>query len=240
MSCSSSVISSLYESEIAVTTLPSGRKIYRHPTLPGSVLMFNDGVDRSVLVLDAKYRINNKIWGLNTVPITTLAKLEINPQPFYLNTLEGYDTNSVTDTILNSVICDPNTSTFNTNKLFELYDPATMNETPYLPETLLYCRSVVIGDELSCDVPNINTTLRIFLDRSYIDALDPTIATYSNLSLEAIWMTNEMPRLVWSSSIANVETNADLTAIPVISLGNVAINSFNRGQAGTAIPTLEL
>ena len=39
------------------TTLPSGRKLYRHTTLPGSVLCFNDGVDRSVLVLDAKYRI---------------------------------------------------------------------------------------------------------------------------------------------------------------------------------------
>ena len=40
-----------------LTTLPSGRKIYRHPTLPGSVLMFNDGEDRSVLILDAKYRV---------------------------------------------------------------------------------------------------------------------------------------------------------------------------------------
>ena len=39
------------------TTLPSGRILYRHTTLPGSVLCFNDRVDRSVLVLDAKYRI---------------------------------------------------------------------------------------------------------------------------------------------------------------------------------------
>lgn len=174
-----------------LTTLPSGRKIYRHPTLPGSVLMFNDGEDRSVLILDAKYRVGisdtKKIWGWYNYNVPNVN--EVTMADWYINSLAGYP-NNVTDSTINVKMRDVNTSRDNTTTLVTDYPEDS------IPEAALHCRSIVIGDNLTCDLPNINTLIRIFLDKQYIDELDPTVASYPNNSLVTIWSNN----YVWSSS----------------------------------------
>ena len=162
-----------------LTTLPSGRKLYRHKTLPGSVLMFNDGVDRSVLIPDAKYRIGtadgNVRFGWSVIDNPNLANVD--GSKLLLTDLEGFP--NTPDNVINSIdIFDPKTSRSNTTALVTDYP----SDSP--PEAALHCRSVVIGDNFTCDLPNVNTLIRMFLEREYIDELDPTIDT-SDTSIQS-------------------------------------------------------
>ena len=228
MSCSSSVISNLYESEIP--SLPSGRKLYRHPTLPGSVIVFNDGIERKVLVLDAQYRVgikdDFKKWGWN-VEVPGIAQIDMND--WSIDSLTGYPDN-VTDSTINTKMKDVNTSRDNTTTLVTDYPEN------HIPVTALYCRSVTIGDNLTCDLPNINTLMRIYLDRQYIDELDPTIdvsdtSSSSNLyrSLNTIWSRN----FVWSSS-----EQSETYAWGITSNGRVS--SDYKGSPSCVVPVYEL
>ena len=81
--------------------LPSGRKLYRHPTLPGSVIVFNDGIERKVLVLDAQYRVpsnqnNTSPTNAGITAVTMPTQLPIYPTD---DSATDY-----TDTIINAEI----------------------------------------------------------------------------------------------------------------------------------------
>ena len=98
------------------TLLPSGRKLYRHATLPGSVIVFNDmGTERKVLVLDADYRIPS--YGNNTSPVD--AGITAVTMPTTLPIYPTDDSATVyTDDIINSeIIKDTQTSKQLTDKL---------------------------------------------------------------------------------------------------------------------------
>ena len=220
MSCSSATaIANLYEKD---TTLPSGRKLYRHATLPGSVLCFNDRVDRSVLVLDAKYRIGpadgNFKYGWLTTNNSNLAN--VTRDPFNFADLEGYP--DISDNVLNTYIVDPKTSRENTTTLVTDYPEDS------IPEAALHCRSVIIGDNLTCDLPNINTLMRIYVERTYIDELDPTLEEYPNRSLEKIWEEGG----VWSS------TGSTSAEAYMIEKGGI-FNKYMISEVGCVVPICE-
>ena len=203
-------------------TLPSGRKLYRHTTLPGSVLCFNDGVDRKVLVLDAKYRIGpadgNLKYGWLTTNNSNLAN--VTRDPFNFADLEGYP--DISDNVLNTYIVDPKTSRENTTALVTDYPEDS------IPEAALHCRSVIIGDNLTCDLPNINTLMRIYVERTYIDELDPTLEEYPNRSLEKIWEEGG----VWSS------TGSTFAEAYMIEKGGI-FNRYMISEVGCVVPICE-
>lgn len=199
--------------------LPSGRKIYRHSTLPGSVLMFNDGVDRSVLVLDAQFRIGtldtSKKYGWFNTDVPNITEIDISD--WYLNTLSGYPDN-ITDDTINNKMKDINTSRHNTDALLESGYPSYD-----LPEIAQYCRSIVIGNELACDLPTINILMRMFLDKKAIDNLDSTIIEYPTRSLTTIWTDS----YIWSSSECSAITawgvNYDSGVLPYTKSGTFRV-----------------
>ena len=222
MSCSSATaIANLYEKD---TTLPSGRKLYRHTTLPGSVLCFNDGVDRQVLVLDAKYRIGandtQKKWGWfgdrhnGNYVLNAPINWNFSDLPDYPNVL---------DSTLDSKIRDSYTSRAQTSCLI-----APGYKDGYPPEAAQYCRSVIISDSISCDLPNINTLMRIYVERTYIDELDPTLEEYPNRSLEKIWEEGG----VWSS------TGSTSAEAYMIEKGGI-FNKYMISEVGCVIPICE-
>lgn len=131
--------------------------------------------------------ILKKIWGWYNYNVPNVN--EVTMADWYINSLAGYP-NNVTDSTINVKMRDVNTSRDNTTTLVTDYPEDS------IPEAALHCRSIVIGDNLTCDLPNINTLIRIFLDKQYIDELDPTVASYPNNSLVTIWSNN----YVWSSS----------------------------------------
>ena len=220
MSCSSATaIANLYKEDII--TLPSGRKLYRHTTLPGSVLCFNDGVDRKVLILDAKYRIGmddeHLMWG----PQEQVTDLY--PYGRDMISFEEWETRTdISDEDINAKSIDPNTSKYNTDTIITF----DFDSTRYKPEAVQHCRKQIIGDNIACDLPNINTLIRIYVERTYIDKLDPTLEEYPNNSLEKIWTKNG----AWSSTERNEKYAMDVVCmsnqIKIYAMSNYKTNSL--------------
>lgn len=187
MSCSSSVISNLYESEIPTEDnpriLPSGRKIYRHSTLPGSVLVFDDNfTDCHIVIMDAQYRAH-KQYGYMIVnpedipPTGRLFDPEIYDMESYPNLSDA--------TIKNLNLWDGYASNL-TTKLTTNYPTESFN----IPDAALYCKSLNFNDgqyDWTCSLPNITELLRIGLEYKYIDQLDPTITEYPGFSIRALF-----------------------------------------------------
>lgn len=218
------------------TTLPSGRKLYRHTTLPGSVLCFNDGIDRKVLVLDAKYRIGpadgNLKYGWLTTNNSNLAN--VTRDPFNFADLEGYP--DISDNVLNTYIIDPKTSRENTTALVTDYPEDS------IPEAALHCRSVIIGDNLTCDLPNINTLMRIKLEYKYIDELDPTINDGDSSimgnkyrSLESIF-----ENYCHSSTTNKMDDSMDILTRYTWSIDNEKIHTTTSILTALVVPVYEL
>lgn len=157
-----------------------GRKLYRHASGMGTVVEFNDGQDRRVLVLDAQYR-----------KYATMMSSEYNntslPDYYSTNTngswfIDGGSANttpascaSLTDATLNNLwqkSIDVNTSKYNTD--IWLTQPDC--------EAATHCRSITVNG-VGCDIPNIQTLLRIFCEGVLLDELDPTISSYPDVKL---------------------------------------------------------
>lgn len=150
----------------------SPRKLYRHSSNKGTVIEFNDGQNRKVLVLDSIYRTVGSLTGNNisTVSLPTYEYQNTNGN-YYIHGTDAKTNykscSSLTDSILTSTwrsISETNTSTYNTD----------VWETNSKGGGLEHCRNIKI-DSIGCSVPNINTLMRIYCDAILLDYLDPSV-----------------------------------------------------------------
>lgn len=169
----------------------AGRTLYRHSSGMGTVIEFNDGQDRKVLVLDAKYRTKARMSSnnVNTNLPDYMANKNTNDNYYldgvgYINTEEG---RVITDSVLNSLWWkDTNTSKHNTDVWLTQADC----------DAATHCRGIMVNN-MGCDIPNIQTLMRIYCEGFNLDALDPTVEEYSNYSLrnwchEQVWSSSEL------------------------------------------------
>lgn len=225
--------------------LPSGRKLYRHPTLPGSVIVFNDGIERKVLVLDAQYRIPSD--SNNTAPINAgiTAVTMPNQLPIYPTDDSATD---YTDTIINNeIIKDTQTSKELTDKLMVVEANTGIAHK---------CRAITLSNGQSCDCPNINTLIRIAILASRIDSLDPTLSgrwplvdTFQT-SLEEIpdipidpMAENSITPRAWAAFMGAISSSQGINKYPLAILKETeGYRPYNSSQLwyGNIIPILEL
>lgn len=180
--------------------LSSGRTIYRHTSNMGSVLEFTDGTPRKVLVLDAVYRTVATFGTYETdTSLTNYTSSNVNNTWFVNGGSVGTSSDgcaSITDSSLNALWAnsiDENTSRQNCDVFAEYSDTRAVEAA----------RSIFV-DDMPCDVPNIQTLMRIFCDSESIDALDPTIASNPSKALgtansNGSWKIGSVER-VWSST----------------------------------------
>lgn len=156
-------------------TTPGGRLLSRHSSNMGTIMEFNDGQPRKVLVLDAQYREVKK-WGTEGYDPTSLQNYD---KISYLTSGAV-----MTDTEMNSNFSkaiDANTARQNCDTWMtrnSVTDTVGILGVP----AVAHARSIVV-DEKGCDVPNIQTLKRIFLEADSIDALDPTVAAHRGKAL---------------------------------------------------------
>mgnify|MGYP001026313775 FL=1 len=200
MSCSSSAISNLYEAEIPTENnpliLPSRRKIYRHSTLPGSVLEFYDIVsDCRIVILDAEYRSQGQYGYTSVNPENMSPTGELfDPLPDMAN----YP--NILDTTITKLNLWDDYAVNLTNKLTTNIPTEEFNK----PTAAIYCKSLTFTEnskEWQCSLPTIAEVLRISLEYVYIDQLDPTIANHPTLSMHSIF--HSAPNQLLSSSFYN-------------------------------------
>ena len=205
----------------------------------GTVIEFNDGQDRKVLVLDAQYRdYRCRLYTQQEVDITTLPNLNnvdyAGHNTVYINgevspsvTLSPEVCKTYTDEYLNQTfVVDTNTSRYNTTEILN---------SGYAGSAVTWCRSQTV-DGVGCDVPNIQTLYRIFCDALALDELDPTIGEYSHNRL-ANWMKDKSMNsgLVMSST----EGGSEYTGTALRANGYIS-SFFSKNDFTEVIPVLEL
>lgn len=222
--------------EAQIIIAPSGRKLYRHESDMGTVMEFNDGQDRKVIVLDAVYR-GREIFGCSDYNPT---KIPVTDGPAEYYQLGGTVTNSktFTDDYLNTNmdIIDSLTSKQNCDIWM------TFQEDAYegLP-AIEHCRSILIND-IPCDLPNIQTLIRIYCDGDILDEMDPTVADNPRKALglknpTGAWSidpTSSGMQYVWSSSKTNKTTCWTLSS------QTGAVIFLDRSSSDGVIPVLEI
>lgn len=170
--------------------LPSGRILCRHPNNEGSVLVFDQyGIQTKLYIPDAKYRnfyprcvFYGDTWEMQLHTPILVEKDNIY-LGFYLFDSSISETEFLTDeqlqTKLNSTLSsgsfkDDFTAKAGTDAILSLdkaYDPIT------------FTRELIPTGLRGCDIPNIYELSVIWLERNYIDFIDPTINDYPNLKL---------------------------------------------------------
>ena len=165
----------------AAVTTAGGRTLYRHSSGMGTVMEFNDGSPRKVIVLDAQYRgygmITNDGYGIDTALPNYQSKNS--NSTWYINGGSSSTTcaacASVTDATLNSLWAssiDANTSKHNTD-VWIGYSDSTAAQL---------ARGVKV-DGVGCDIPNFQTLMRIYCEAEALDAMDPTVSSYAGNAL---------------------------------------------------------
>ncbi len=203
-----------------------GRKLYRHSSDMGTVMEFNDGQDRKVLVLDAQYRARALLMTSSRTDTSLPNYSQTNSNNnWYIHGTDSSTTPSacasLTDATLNSLwvnSIDANTSKYNTDVWL------TMNGC----DAATHCRSITV-DGVGCDIPNIQTLMRIYCEAINLDALDPTVASYQNMKLSD-WFGSWY---LYSSS------EYDTYYVRRVSC-NGGCNEFNKGSVCGVCPVLEL
>lgn len=155
---------------VSYLTAPSGRSYYRHPSNMGSVMIYTEGTEKRVLVLDAAYR-HNRNFGLigndSSLPNVSGSNISVSE--------------NATDAWINANgIKDPRTSKYNCNVLSG-YSSYSSNGITGVP-AVSYCRSIAVQGQ-ACDLPNVQIATRIYCDRNFIDTLDNTIVANPTLAL---------------------------------------------------------
>ena len=160
---------------------PSGRTFYRHSSGMGTVMCFNDGQDREVLVLDAAYRGYGDMgdWG-DDISLPDYDEWNIS-RNWYIHGTNSSTTPaacaSITDATLNSLwvnTIDVNTAKHNCDVI--------LAEASITPTAVTYARSILVNGT-PCDVPNIQTLQRIYCDSEFLDSMDPTVDEYPHNAL---------------------------------------------------------
>lgn len=170
--------------------------MYRHSSGMGTVMEFNDGQDRKVLVLDAQYRTVAKMTSDTETDTSLPNYTSKNTNGTWYIDGGNYETSpsacaSLTDATLNNLwvnSIDINTSKYNTDVWLTQPDC----------DAATHCRSITVNG-VGCDVPNIQTLMRIFCEADNLDALDPTVTSYPDLRLSD-WFGSQH---LWSSSECN-------------------------------------
>ena len=170
----------------------ANRRLYRHESGMGTVMEYNDGESRSVLVLDAASRSTNKQLRTSTDSILTLSEYNSNNQSRngYVGGESRYNStvncSTITDAILNELWwTDANSSLANTDTwVSESSSPAAE-----------FCKSIRVSG-CACELPTLQILLRIFCEAELLDSLDPTIKDNPELSLSA-WLNGTA---AWSST----------------------------------------
>ncbi len=196
----SATIVTEYSQEYPLVTT-GGRKLWRHPSGMGTVMEFDDGQDRKVLVLDAQYRVNAKMTSSSTDTSLPNYNQSNSNGNWAINGTESIMTPSerasLTDATLNNLWAysiDTNTSRYNTD--FWLTQPDCNAAT--------HCRSITVN-EVGCDIPNIQTLMRIYCEGVLLDALDPTVASYPYMTLSE-WFVSGLSKSSTERSDTNVRT----------------------------------
>ena len=154
----------------------------------GTVIEFDNGQARKVLVLDARYRANRVgTFCTNNIdhPLPNY-QTKNTSNNWYIHGTSSATTPSacasITDAMLNSLwkdSIDVNTSRYNTD--YWLTQAGCGEAT--------YCRSITVNG-IGCDVPNIQTLMRIYCEATLLDEMDPTASSNSKLSLLGFWSTS--------------------------------------------------
>lgn len=204
-----------------------GRKLWRHPSNMGTVMEFNDGQDRKVLILDAKYRAKGLMMTSDDETDTSL------PNYSQYNTndtryIDGGSSDitpsacaSLTDATLNSLWAnsiDANTSKYNTDVWLTKPDC----------DCATHCRSIKVNG-VGCDIPNIQISIRIYCEGVLLDELDPTVSLYPKFKLNhwfnkgALWSsselsTSEVLAVVWNGIHGNGPKYFPYDVCPVLEI----------------------
>ena len=205
-----------------------GRKLYRHDSDMGTVIEFNDGKNRKVLVLDAQYRAREIMMTSSSTDTSLPNYSSKNTNSNWYIHGARTSTNpsacaSLSDATLNSLWAksiDANTSKYNTDVWLTQPDC----------ECATHCRSIKVNG-VGCDIPNLQTLMRIYCEGVLLDELDPTASSYPDLKLSR-WFGGWY---LWSSS----EYNAD--CVRLLYYEGVTINlSVYKYSARGVCPVLEL
>ena len=181
-----------------------GRKLYRHSSGMGTVIEFNDGQARKVLVLDAQYRqrmlelaaarsgtIREEIDLPEYDPdadssswfgLIQVGDANIHGFGGYSNGFSPAEAEQLTDEFLNSRWwVDTNTSKHNTTAWIN----GTVDGASIDSEACEHCRSITV-DGVACDLPNIQTVMRMYCEATNLDEMDPTANQYPELSMVSL------------------------------------------------------
>ena len=168
----------------------SGRTLYRHSSGMGTVMEFTDTQARSVLVLDAAYRGTGLYMANSGMKpnLPAYGSYNVNGTCY----VDGGDVGTtaqacahLTDDDLNTIWAnkiDSNTSKYNCDTIIT---KATEQNTLSWLEGINHCRAITVNG-VGCDVPNIQILQRIYCDADAIDALDPTVNSYTANALGAL------------------------------------------------------
>ena len=161
-------------------------------------MCWNDnGVERETLILDMKYLNVFRGWGVYGTDISGITNYTSEPfknqsDNYYIlgssnSTPSAYD--GQTDAVLDAKFNwrDEHTSKENTDALISTY--------PSPDYAANYCRSITVNG-VGCDLPNMQTLVRIFCDRATIHSLDAS-------DTNDYWSSWFNDGSVWSSSECN-------------------------------------
>ena len=157
-----------WEEQQTGQVLPSGRRIYRHPSNAGSVIEFDYwGTPMKLFVADAKYRATDLVYD-------TTQRSHGNPQ---LSVTTAYFNGSDNDTAALSYtkndawiqstysqLRSDGTAKSNTDKLMAYSSTQAAH----------HCRNQNISGVGKLDLPNLYELIILYLESDNIDALDPT------------------------------------------------------------------
>ena len=202
----------------------------------GSVMCWNDnGVERETLILDMKYHNVETYWVQTPLKdvskLTNYTSVPFTHTPYNYCILNITDStpssyNGQTDAVLDAKFNwrDEHTSKENTDALMSAYPSYTYG---YSNLCFVLCRSVTV-DGVGCDLPNMQTLVRIFCDRATIHSLD---ATDTN-NYWSSWF-NKNSDGVWSSSEYNdtYAWNVDYYGI---------VNGYNKSMKKYFVPVLDI
>ena len=162
----------------------SGRSFYRHDSNMGTVMVWQDkqGVTHRTLVLDATYRTKLR-WG-NTVDYSNMTSYDNNQYYFVTgtNSSTGHDRADWQDAATESAFLGATKTDAIINAWSGYFEDAksSKEETDLMMDVLSstgyaagFCRSKKVNGT-GCDLPNIQTLVRIYCSMFQLDSLDPT------------------------------------------------------------------
>lgn len=203
-----------------------GRKLYRHSSGMGTVIEFNDGVDRKVLVLDAQYRNRSVKMSSDTSTDLPLPNYCPNNIPDEEMSKEEIEANGMKEAWLGLIqegdwrnsglsyeewestpesrattpeACESLTDADLNRLWWTDENTSKFNTDAWLTKANCDCATHCRSIKVNgtgCDIPNFQTLLRIFCEGVNIDALDPTLADNPQLGLSN-WFDSWV---LWSSS----------------------------------------